>query len=368
MQRSAPLTVSLLTTAALFHAGCSDLGDCDDPAKGRTLVKIGSRLSYTGQAIITQSCTVGCHNSGATGSFRKGAPADLNFDLNPLDPGTPITDSTGKVTGVQVDPAARAKLREHQRTVHEQREAIWDQVQKGLMPPSSTPMFKELARLIRTKLTGQSMCPDGQALVNLDKDKEELRKWLACDTPVVETSSPDLPYQPVPANAPPEDQAAGSVYYSIDNTVGYQYPSCGASSGGDAGAGGPSFSELYKDIFEMQCKLCHYTGSVLNSTLDFQTEDIAYMELLGANGMGGATSCTAMNPNPFVTPGKPEQSYLLTKVGAQQGTICGTLMPTPPGLAKEDADRIKAWIMAGALRTPAGGGGGGDAGVADAGM
>jgi hypothetical protein len=306
MQRSAPLTVSLLTTAALFHAGCSDLGDCDDPAKGRTLVLVGSKLSYTGQAIITQSCTVGCHNAGATGTLRNGAPADLNFDLNPLEPGPAITDSTGKITGVQVDPVARAKLREHQRKVHDQREAIWDQVQKGLMPPSSTPNFKDLMRLIRTKITGQSMCTNGQALVNLDKDKEELRKWLACDTPVVETSSPNLPYQPVPANAGPEDQAAGSVYYSIDNTVGYQYPSCSAGTdGGDAGVGGASFSTLYKDIFEPQCKLCHFTGSTINNTLDFQTEDIAYMELLGANNMGGATSCTAMNPNPFVTPGKP---------------------------------------------------------------
>jgi hypothetical protein len=59
----------------------------------------------------------------------------------------------------------------------------------------------------------------------------------------------------------------------------------------------------------------------------------------------------------------------VTKIGAQQGTICGTVMPSAPGLPKEDADKIKAWIAAGALRTPAaGGGGGGDAGVADAGM
>jgi hypothetical protein len=366
MRRSAPLTVSLLVTAALAGAGCSDLGTCDDPAKGRTLVQMNGQLYYTGQAIITRSCATGCHAAGATGAIRNGAPADLNFDLNPLAPGDPIMDPSGNVVGVQLNPTELSGLRGRQRKVYDMRTAIWDQVKDGLMPPSNFSMLKSLTGIMRTVI-GASGCTGMGELTDLGANRQDLRNWLACDTPVVETSSDDLPYKPLDPNAPPEDKAAGSGYYATAQSVGYQYPACGGGSSGTA----PSFSELYTEIFSIQCKICHAPNGVPEAaTLDFSTEDIAYMELLGANGMGGATSCTT-SPAPFVTPNRPEQSYLLFKVGGQTGTICGSLMPAPPGISKAQSDKIRAWIMAGALRTPAAGGGdggvaAGDAGAADA--
>ncbi|HEX6246047.1 MAG TPA: hypothetical protein VFZ61_34220 [Polyangiales bacterium] len=359
MQRSALLTVSLLTTAVLFSGGCSDLGECDDPAEGRTLAERSKKLTYVGQAIITQSCAGGsCHTSGATGTVRQGAPADLNFDLNPLEPGAPITDAQGKVLAVQVDPDKRAQLRRNQQIVYDNREAIWDQVKQGLMPPSNFPTFKGLAGIFLTKITGQGMCTAGAQLTNLDADKEKLRQWLACESPVVETSSPDLPYQAPPATASEADQAAGSVYYVLDTKVGYQYPSCntgsmpgdgGAPDAGDGGGSAKTFSELYTGVLAT-CSGCH---PAVNGALDFSTEDKAYASLLGANGMGKPQMMMcAGNPAPYVTPGNPAMSYLLPKMDNtnMSGTKCGDLMPLPNGLNAAELAEVRAWIMAGAKR------------------
>jgi hypothetical protein len=289
----------------------------------------------------------------------------LNFDLIPLTAGAPVKDGSGNVVAVQLDAKALAGLRSRQRRVYEQREAIWDQIQDGLMPPSKFAAFKSLASIIPSMFGSDGKCTGTGALTSLDADKDALRKWLACDTPVIETSSKDLPFKAPAAGAQAYDSAAGSVYYATVQSVGYQYPACGGGGGG--GGGAPSFSELYQGILKPQCGLCH---PAVNAAVDFSTEDLAYSSLLGSNGMGKPQMVVcAGNKVPYVTPGDPSKSYLLPKMDKAKasGVVCDTLMPqTTGGADAATVAKVRAWIMAGALRMPAASAGG-DAGVADAG-
>ena len=364
MERRALFTAALLASAAVLSSACNDLGSCDDPAKGRTTVTFAGDFMFTGQAIITQSCGTGCHVSGAKDGARQGAPAGLDFNLKPIADGTPVPAS-GTPTGLQLDPTELAGLRSRQRTVYEQRELIWSQIEKGLMPPKGAS--QSLMAIARAMFGGDQKCAMGAALTTLGEHKEELRNWLACDTPVVEAASAQLPYKPLPANAPPEDQAAGCGYYSIPEvSIGYQYPACGG--GGGTGGGAPAFSEVYTKVFSPSCAVCHTPGG-LNSTVDFSTESAAYTSLMGANGMGKAQPC-AKNMSPYVTPNDATKSYLINKMDSTTSTAlrCDDVMPQGTGSTMSDITLVKAWIMGGALRMPAAGGGGGaDAGAADAG-
>lgn len=369
MQRSAPRTASLLTTAALaslaLSAGCaSDVGNCDDPARGRSTVQVGGQLLFTGQAIITKSCA-SCHGSGAKEGSRRGAPYDLNFDLAPIEPSKETVMSGNAIIGVKLDEKQLKGLRARQRKVYEQRSAIWDQVESGLMPPSNVPLAKMLSGIVRSAFGSDGKCTaGGQELTTLGADKEELRKWLACGTPVIETNSPDLPYKAPAAGLPASETAAGSVYYATDASVGYQYPSCGGgSTGGDGGTPTvPSFSDVFKTAF-LTCAGCH---PGVNASVDFTTEDKAFASIVGK---AQAAPCKD-NPVPYVTPGDPSKSYILAKMdmARMSGPFCGAdLMPPSAGSTAANVALVRNWIMGGALRNPAAATGG-DAGVADAGM
>jgi hypothetical protein len=68
--------------------------------------------------------------------------------------------------------------------------------------------------------------------------------------------------------------------------------------------------------------------------------------------------------SPYVTPNDPSKSYLLNKMDPMLPMTqrCDDLMPLGPGSTAPHIALVKAWIMAGATRMPAAGGGA-DAGV-----
>lgn len=367
MQRSDLWTVALLSTVAVLSIGCSDLGTCDEDTEGRTTVTYGTQFMYTGQAIITSACATGCHNSGVSAKSRHGAPGDLNFDLYPLPAGAPIYSggASGTPVAVQVDSKQLEGLRARQRKVYEMRESIWDQVEKGLMPPKGIGAYESLIAIKRAVFgTDTKKCTATAALTTLSAHKEELRTWLACGTPVVETTSEQLPYKELEADASVADKAAGTGYYATAQRVGYQYPACMPSGGGgDGGVSAPSFHDLYGTVFAT-CASCHLPKG-LNDAVDFSSEDAAYTSLLGANGMGRPQVATcSTNTAPYVTPGDPSKSYLLAKMDktGMSGVHCLDLMPQPGGSDASSVSMVRAWIAAGALRMPAAGG------VGDAGM
>jgi hypothetical protein len=349
MRRSAIWAASALSAVGLLAAGCNDLGTCDDPAKGRTTVEFGRGVAYTGQAILLTSCAAGCHLSTAKGDARRGAPAGLDFDLAPITnpaPGPAVT-ADGGVVGVQVDAQQIAGLRARQRKVFDEREAIWEQVDKGLMPP--LPTFKNLMNIFRTRFATDASCTRGESLGDLDKAKADFRNWLACGTPIVETFSNLLPYGQ-PAGMDPADTAAGAAAYA--GSTGYQYPECKS----DVGPGGPTFEQIYNNILASpvySCTpACHGTGVAMGN-FDIGTIDTAYTVLLGANGQGGATTCPGVVPV-YVKPNDPGASYLVAKLGGG-GTLCpapnNALMPLgSSGISAADLDLLRQWIMAGAMR------------------
>lgn len=287
---------------------------------------------YTGQAIMKQSCANGCHSSTAEGQARQGAPKGLDFDLLPLSEGTPVTGTDG-VVRLQLDPQALADLRHRQRKVYDEREDIWEQIQKGLMPPEST--FEVLTTIVESMFNNDGSCTRGQALTSLDADKEKLRNWLACGTPIVEANSAQLT---VP----------------VVGTVGNQYPVCGGGGGGSDGGmpTTPGFSEVYNTVFAA-CAACHVAGGASGTMFHLNTEDIAYTALLGATGTGAPQSCAA-NPTPYVTPGDPTKSYIVAKVdkSAPVTARCGGVMPDANGINATSLDLLKRWIAGGAPRMP----------------
>lgn len=345
MQRSSVWLVSLCASVSVFAAGCSEsVGSCEDPLGGRTTVGYDRGVAYTGQVILTTSCATGCHSSLAKGADRRGAPAGLDFDLRPITtpaPGPVVPGSNGGIVAVQVDPNQLAGLRARQRKVVDERDSIWEQVEKGLMPPQGGLALN----VMRTMFGQDGSCTGMAGLADDAQAKLQLRNWLACGAPLVETYSALLPVA-APANA--VDQAAGTAAYS--GTVGYQYPECKM----DVLPGGPTFQQVYTTVlssatYGCATAACHGTGGSAAAYIDLGTAEKAYMALLGPTGQGGTpTTPCATNPAPHVKPGDPAGSYLIAKLGGG-GAFCGSQMPIGPPLSAADLELVRQWIAMGAM-------------------
>jgi hypothetical protein len=352
MQRRALWFGSLFSAASTLAAGCNDLGTCDDPLSGRTPVKVaGPEIMYAGQAIMNASCAGGtCHSSNAKGASRQGAPEGLDFDLALAPAGAVIPGPDGGVVAVQLNNVDVAGLRNRQRKIFDERELVWEQIDKGLMPPADD--FKsKVTSIARFMFGSDGSCPAGTNLESFTDAKKELRNWLACGTPIVETNSASLPFVPVSpsSDAGAPEKAAGAIAYA--GAVGYQFPACGAT-GGEAGAA-PTFEQIYTNVLMKGSNLCVgcHTGSSFMGNFDMSTIDIAYTELLGMSGMGGTTDC-ATNPRPMVKPSDAAGSYLIAKFGGTDaGAACGSPMPLgSTGLNAADLQLVRDWIAGGAVR------------------
>jgi hypothetical protein len=174
---------ALLAVCAAWLGGCGDgLGECDptvlggDPATG---------MPYAGQAIVATRCAGGiCHSETAVGDERRGAPADLNFDV-------------GGGSGSDAD---RAKLARMLGVVVDWSEDMWDEIEGGTMPPEKPAGSGELS----------------------SADKEAVRNWLACGA----------------AGIPPDPSARTATWESIWSSLGNSCVGCHnmAGSGNSGGA------------------------------------------------------------------------------------------------------------------------------------
>jgi hypothetical protein len=308
--------------------GCSDerLGDCTDPNQGRRPVEVGGKVMFAGQAIMVQSCASGlCHSARAKGSLRVGAPAGLDFDVEPVT-ATGLTSIDGQ-TVATVDPAELERLRAHQRKVFEHRDSIWKQVVRGLMPPENYERPGSPGKLFTRQGSSCVFADQPLGSLNDPSTREELRNWLACGTPVVETTSTELTT-------------------IVGGTVGDQYPSCKKEGGGDDPE--PATFESVASMLSKECGFCHLPGGV-NQAIVLNTPEAIRDALLGASGQGAPSNCDA-NPNPYVTPGDPSKSYILAVVGdSSAGESCTEPMPYGVGrLDDESLDLLKRWIEGGA--------------------
>ena len=142
---------ALIAACAALIASCgTDLGECDMNALGGSNVP-GMLAPHTGQKLVNNTCAGGtCHSEAATGKARTGAPAELNFDVVPVDS-----------SPVEIARAVRGGS-----NVHDEAEEMWDLIEGGEMPP------------------------EGKRAAFSSADKETVRNWLACGAEVV--AAPDL--------------------------------------------------------------------------------------------------------------------------------------------------------------------------------
>ncbi|MDH5493937.1 MAG: hypothetical protein OEY14_18445, partial [Myxococcales bacterium] len=155
----------------LGAGGCApDLGPCDDAARGRAERLVYSDdasglPAYAGQALLEQSCGYGsyCHAEGA--ADRLGAPAGMDFDV--------------AIAGG--DPASLERLRRGQRAAQAHREAIYQEVLAGRMPPGG-----EAGALA----TGGAPAYAGLPALRSDEGRAILAAWLSCGSPVVQGVGP----------------------------------------------------------------------------------------------------------------------------------------------------------------------------------
>ena len=353
------LVAPAIVTTVLALQGCQDVGKCKDPnIEGRVPVLDGQgRVMYAGQAILLNSCSTGCHSSTAKGVDRKGAPEGLDFDIEPMS-ATSVETSTNDAgesvsVGVTSDTAGLAGLRKRQRKVFDTRDGIYKQVVDGLMPPPGIGAgFRDISKINRftrdagggcTRITGELTA------VNQSSGRETLREWLACGAPIVEITAPQCTGAPDGKCLP--KPVAGSV--------GDQFPECPVEVEA-------TFENVYSVVFEgatCTSSSCHGAPTKA-SGFDLSTIDVAYTQLLGADGKGQPQGCPK-NPSPYVTPGDPDKSYIVAKCTAGATNICGGTMPLGGALSEPLLKVLSDWIAAGA---PGPGEGGGTSTDADAGM
>jgi hypothetical protein len=127
----------------------------------------------------------------------------------------------------------------------------------------------------------------------------------------------------------------------------------GGTSGDGRTAPYPSFTDDVLPTIIVSCSLtaCHGSKlSNLNIFLPPNDPDTLYAELQKTSPTTGL---------PFVSPGDPDDSYLMIKIEGQQAKLsskcgggdCGTEMPPDTGLLPQaQRDAIRAWIAAGAKR------------------
>lgn len=327
---------------AMLAAGCTeDVGDCyQGGTRGLDTVLVSDHVEYAGQAIVNRACATGCHNSTISGAGRNGAPKGLDFDLVPVDATGAESVKTGdKPAYGKLDQAVINGLRERQRKVFSVRNLIWQQVKDGEMPPDGKfASFKTITSTILDSAE-TSPCSRGTALKELDSKQTQdlLRNWLACQAPIVESYG-----------GPAERNPTAGV-------AGYQYFECsgvGPVGDGGAGDGGMSndvvtFDKIYDTVMtDATCIGCHPS---VDDSIDFSSVDIAYAKLVDDK----AAKCGS---KPFVTPGKPEDSFFVDLVSLDKPCPSDSKimrMPVGPELSNAQIQLIRDWITGGALREQA---------------
>ena len=129
-------------------------------------------------------------------------------------------------------------------------------------------------------------------------------------------------------------------------------PTAGSQSGAGAQAGtgnasGPTFAELYDDVFFSCASLYCHGRSDHESNLHMPDVDGAFDAMVERDAAGSAC---ASDTRKLVAPGDPDNSLLVLKLG--DNPPCGDRMPqgASEGLNADQIERVRAWIAGGAPR------------------
>jgi hypothetical protein len=307
-----------LLVLACFASACSDVGPCEGELSGRDTVIANDVVVYGGQAIINKACATGCHLSTARGAERRGVPAGLDFDLFPIDEAKADgTKKAGSTTIVKLASSQISGLRARQKKVIELANSIWQQVDDGIMPPTGT-LGSYLTGIFTSK--EKTPCKAGKSYADLGdaQTKEVLRNWLACGGPLVETNGAKLEKSSAPG------------------TAGDQYQACMKD---------PKSVVTLETLFTStlsECGGCHNNPVV--GPPSFLDVDVLAAALRMESACAG---------KPFVTPGDPDNSYLLDLLKAPNPACKHDRMPAGglDPLSDRAIAEVTAWIAAGAPTT-----------------
>jgi hypothetical protein len=122
-------------------------------------------------------------------------------------------------------------------------------------------------------------------------------------------------------------------------------PAPDAASEPDPDPDAPGFADLYAALPSLQScagAYCHHPADNADDT----SPEALWRWLTGPRDPSGLC---ADDPRPLIAPGDPEGSLLWAKV-APGVEVCGSKMPQTMegGLSADDAERVRAWIAAGA--------------------
>ncbi len=269
--------------------------------------------AYPGQALLLASCSQ-CHSEGLR--MRRGAPVGLEFD-----PALVPDSATGPMS---IEPARR--LLRIQGIIHRNRDLLYGQVAIGQMPP----------RGFVVSTTGYAY-EDGTLLPGLDTGagREELRNWLACRSPVIERTMPDV--QTCTTN----DDCAVTRFCNPMNGQCVGVGDVVASRGMMLD---PQWSSLYPTL-RMRCVDGCHDATTRFGGLDLSTQEVAYTSVVGQSPGPMTVSCAGQGA--YVTAGMPDASLLLSKLS--ETPACGSRMPIGGTLPESYTDVMREWIMLGAM-------------------
>jgi len=302
--------------AFLGIAGCAaDLGVCDAVAAERVVYDTRTGLpAYEGQALLLGSCGGGqfCHAAGVDAEARHGVPAGFDFDVR-------LASNDARTFPEEVERLRHARFR-----VRQARDAIWEEVVAGAMPPASTEAQRVVAagpQHARLLATGESEPLPGLAT---PEGREVLRNWLACDGPVIERTVARadgvpsvvvaaLPVAPVEAN-----------WNSIFSALLVPRCASGLCHGGNPDAG-----------FQV-----------------FVDDAAATLAALREPPRGVRTGDDCRGTGVLLDTADPDASLFLRKLAAtDDASVCGRPMPLNAlRVSDDDLANIRAWIAAGAPR------------------
>ncbi|NOY91100.1 MAG: hypothetical protein GXP55_07790 [Deltaproteobacteria bacterium] len=281
---------------------------------------LAGQPAFAGQALMRSSCGDArfCHSPDAdnsAGDARFGTPAGLNFDVSPA-------CAQGESCDAQVE-----RLKVNQRRTYRWREAIYQQVDEGYMPPG------RVGSEIVASSTSYSYA-DGTPVPGLDtpEGKQILRTWLGAGSPVVERFAPAV--ASVPAGADCADGTIGDCKYGLAT--------------GPAPVVEATWTSIYTQIIHPLCGVrCHGTSAPdyrSTTRLDLSTQRIAYDQMVGV----AATGNTCAGAGSHVLPGDSGNSLLVNLMGSSPR--CGVRMPQGgPFLTDTQLAVVAEWIDAGAL-------------------
>lgn len=306
-----------LVLVFVLSACTPEVGPCDEPLSLELVYDPAGNPAFAGQAIFIRQCGDGsfCHAEGVPAGDRWQAPMGLEFDVR-----IASTTGAGNIEGID-------RLARHQLNVIRERDLVWEQVYRGLMPPPGTtqPMgvAEPTSRYERVGDDGVtfSPLPDLEDEATRDEAREIVRNWLACGAPVVERS------------VPRED--------NFPSTVGREVPAC------ERDCVDLTWSALYAEVIAPGCATasCHDADAPA-AELDLSGDAVAaHARMLDAPAAG--TACVDSGI-PMLTAGDSGNSLFSAKLDPDLPPCGGRMPDSGNPLSEQRRCAIEAWIDCGA--------------------